>query len=288
MSQTKFYIDDVPKSYEVARWMRQHTNWVELMSEVKPRRHYGNILAFKIQTFNPAELTKSIEDAFAIYGDHGWRSDQGASTAYTGFSMVYNPDHIENCDPHASTLGTSKNSIDQFYYESTQTHTILKNSYFDGYGFNTPTPASLHGALGQFMQRSLRSRVRSRCSVINGYMADGSGWHKDEPIFVNLRLNIPIQTSPTYFLQLEKSIPVHLDIGWAYTWDTNIAHQVFSTEKTHTRRIHLVLGFSPWWDYLPEERAWIQNTFYGRKHPFDMLADGDVFSGLIFDDGKVL
>ena len=165
---------------------------------------------------------------------------------------------------------------------------ILKNSYFDGYGFNTPTPASQHGELGVFMERCKRTRVRSRLSIINGGAFNDdpnkeNRWHKDEPVFENLRINIPITTNENYFFQIENQEHVHLPVGHAYSWNTFIPHTVFNTKLTDSRRIHLVMGFSPWWDYLPEEQAWVQNEFYGVKHPFDMLDDGDVFSGLTLD-----
>jgi hypothetical protein len=288
MARDKFYIDEIPDTHEVARFMRENTDWVQMMQKVKPRHHHGDILSFQLHDFDHTGLAACVDECIEIYGDHGWKSAKGESIAYTGFSLVYNPNHQEGLDPHSSTLGSRFNDRDQFFYESTHTHKRLKDSYFDGYGFNVPTPASMHGELGRFMSRSLRTRVRSRCSIINGFMDDSSGWHRDEPVFVNLRLNIPLRTDSTYFLQLENQQPIHLDVGHAYTWNTHVSHQVFSSMPSSIKRIHLVLGFSPWWDFIESERAWVKNRFYGEKHPFDMLIEGDVFSGIQLDTNKVL
>jgi hypothetical protein len=40
--------------------------------------------------------------------------------------------------------------------------------------------------------------------------------------------------------------------------------------------VHLVLGISPWFDYIEEEDCWISNEFYGEMHPHDMLTAGHV------------
>lgn len=289
----KYYVKDVPDNLTVISWLYTQSDWKKAIDACKPKQDYNELLCFKIKDFDVDALHHDIVDATTVYGDHGWVSSEGITPYYTGFSLVYNPFHIDNLNPHSSTLGTPVNSIqkDEFFWNSTQKHSVLKNSYFDGYGFNEPTPASGHKSLGTFMERCKRTRIRSRMSILNGEVFDEKrkakrGWHKDELIFENLRVNIPITTSEDYLFQIEKHAPTHLDVGWAYSWDTNVSHRVFTNAQNDGRRIHLVLGFSPWWDYLPEEQAWVQNEFYGVKHPFDMLADGDVLDGLHLDTTK--
>jgi len=289
----KFYTKDCPPTMTISSWLKKQTDWVPLMLSTKSTRKYPTVMAFTIDDFNPAILASSIIDATKIYGDHGWRSTQGSNNAYTGFSLVYNPNHQDNLDIHASTLGTPRNTRDEFFWNKIENYDTLRDSYFDGYGFNTPTPASQHAELGAFMKRCKSTRVRSRLSIINGneFSSDPNRenrWHKDEPIFENLRINIPITTTGDYFFQIENRDPVHLPVGRAYSWNTYIPHTVFNTKPSDTRRIHLVLGFSPWWDYNDEDQSWTQNEFYGVKHPFDMLADGDVMTGLTLDtDTKI-
>lgn len=286
----KFYSKDCPETLQIVNWLKSQTDWVSLMNTIKPREKYPPMISFKIDNFDSEKVKNSILDATKIYGDFGWRSAQGSSSKYTGFSLVYNPNHQDSLDIHASTLGTPKNNKDEFFWMNTEKHSVLKDSYFDGYSFNSPTPASEHGALGEFLKRVKRTRIRSRVSIINGpeFTPGKPRWHRDEPVFENLRINIPVLTTPDYFFQLENYDPANLPVGRAYSWDTNVPHTVFNTAKSDTRRIHIVLGFSPWWDYDPDEQSWFQNEFYGVKHPFDMLVDGDVMSGLTFDpDTKI-
>ena len=284
----KFYVDDSPDETNVCNYIIRNTDWKKKMRLVKPRHEYPKLLCFDIENFNSTELTADIYDAMKIYGKHGWITKDGSLKRYGGFSLVYNPYHIEKLDPHASTLGTKKNLGNEYFFGNIEHHTVIKNSYYDSYSFNTPTPASQHKSLGVFMSRSKRTRIRSRLAVIDArYDFDPNkstmGWHKDEPVFENIRINIPIKTSQNYLFEIENHAPVHLKLGMAYTWDTHTPHRVFHSVREESERIHLVLGFSPWWDYIPEERAWVQNEFYGEKHPFDMLVDGDVFSGLRFN-----
>lgn len=287
----KIYTKDCPNENTILRWLYKNSDWVDAVAAVKPRQQYNTLLCFNIDNFDTTQLINDIWEATEIYGDHGWISSDGVSKYYTGFSLVYNPHHIENLDPHSSTLGTEKNSMrtGEFFYGVVKNHNVLKNSYFDGLAFNVPTPASEYKSIGQFMSRSKRTRIRSRLSIIRGdtaYSAESAangGWHRDELVFENLRINIPILTNQDYLFEIEGRPAQHLPVGYAYSWDTNVSHRVFAAAPSTHPRIHFVLGFSPWWDYDPVEQSWTQNEFYGRKHPFDMLTDGDIFEGLCLD-----
>lgn len=290
----KYYVKDCPKETTVIRWLYDQTDWLAATWDMKPRQDYEQLLCFNIKDFNPDTLTNDIWEATKIYGEHGWKSKEGVSDYYTGFSLVYNPRHVDGLEPHSSTLGTSLNSLlgGGFFYGVTQEHKVLKDGYFDGYSMNQPTAASEFKSIGELMSRSRRTRIRSRLSIIHGDTAfdqrrkEEGGWHKDERVFENIRINIPILTNQDYLFEIEGKPATHLPVGQAYSWDTHVAHRVFANAPSTHPRIHFVLGFSPWWDYDPVEECWTQNEFYGVKHPFDMLADGDIFDGLELDTTK--
>jgi hypothetical protein len=165
----------------------------------------------------------------------------------------------------------------------------LKNTYFDTYGFRVHTPAARTGALGEFLSQCSLSLVRSRLSVLYGTDEDlvpfDIGWHRDESVFENLRINVPLETVSSYKLQIEHESDKpsedsgtmsthHLAAGSAYTFDTHLPHRVFASARSQVRRVHLVLGFSPWLSYNPRDEAWEPNEFYGRVHPFDIVRSG--------------
>jgi hypothetical protein len=287
----RFSPKDCPKTSEVFKWMTSQIDYEDAKKAAPPRVAYPDVLSFKIRDWNPIEMTSCIDGILEKYGDHSWANDKTNKALYTGFSLVFNPNHQEGLDPNSSTLGTGKNSTgEEMYWGGTHNHKYVKDSYYDTYGFNVPSPASQHGYLADFLSRSKSSRIRSRVGIIHGDepAPDSFGWHKDEEIWQNLRINIPVTTTESMKFQFEDKPPVHLEIGWAYSFDSYIPHRVFSTEVNDCRRIHLVLGFSPWFNYDPIEDVWYTNDFYGKKHPFDMLVDGDIFDGLEFDPDKVL
>jgi hypothetical protein len=57
-------------------------------------------------------------------------------------------------------------------------------------------------------------------------------------------------------------------------------HRAYAKTRTAPPRIHLMLGFSCWWDFDEKTNSWSTNEFAGKKHPVDMLVDGDIISGL--------
>jgi hypothetical protein len=120
--------------------------------------------------------------------------------------------------------------------------------------------------------------------VLDADMHDRVGeeflWHKDETIFENLRINIPIDTDSSFLFQLENKLPTHLELGKIYTWDTNLPHRVYATKKSTKKRTHLVLGFTPWIDYIENEDCFVLNSHFGKLHPFDILLNGSAHQSI--------
>jgi hypothetical protein len=98
-------------------------------------------------------------------------------------------------------------------------------------------------------------------------------------VFIHLRVNLPVTTHPSFRTQIEDSVDAYLEAGRLYSWDTDLPHRPIATERIDKVRVHLVLGFSPWLDYVEEERGYALNEYYGKVHPFDMLNEGLIFPG---------
>lgn len=229
-------------------------------------------------------LRSSVLDAMSKFGHSGWHRKDGVASTYGGFSLAYNPDHQDNLDPNSSSLGTPQNAGNKFYYNQRARDLPAKHSYFDTYSFRRRTPASQHSELGSFLDGLQRSLVRSRVGIIYGERVDPTdanylataGWHKDEPVYENLRVNIPLQTDSNFVFEIEGEPPRHLAVGKAYSWDTHIPHRVYCNGPTKLERIHLVLGVAPWFDYSAADDAWQPNEFFGKMHPFEMLRTGRI------------
>lgn len=237
-------------------------------------------------------LETACREIVAQYRLRGFRNtaDDTDSPAYGSLSLTCNPDMAS--DPHSATLGSAHLRNGQYFYATNQTRAQmprLKGDYYDAYGFRTLTPAAMHGALGSLMRGFTLQVIRSRLSVIPGNnteaLQDSYGWHRDESIFHNLRINIPVWTAPEYLLEIEMDLMQpqpgsatvqrhHLRHGFAWSWDTNQPHRVFATALTPQSRCHLVVGLAPWFDYDSVNDAWSPNAHFGRMHPHDLIAEG--------------
>lgn len=281
----KIYVDEIPDTETVdgyiSRLTKSDEKWYRISREFKE-----TTLEFKILDYDPKLLADSVLEALDKFGFNGWQTKESTNTRYGGLSFVSNPSHINNDSSTSNTLGTVAIESADYYDPSKTKDKILKNTYYDSWGFTEPTELANFKYVGDFLRyRQQRTLIRSRLAVMKaGPWTDDMkrlAWHRDEPIYQNLRINIPIITTKEYLFQLEDNEPEHLSVGNAYTWDTRRPHGVFQSGTTTEDRIHFVLGYNPWFDFDPVNMCWIQNEFWG-KHPFQMLLDGDIFSGLEF------
>jgi hypothetical protein len=276
----KFYIKDAPSTLSLWSWIKQTTDILDCAAKITPTCDPSNLLNFN-HSLDVEEISSITLEALDKFGYKGWRSSAGENKAWGGLSISYNPDYLEECDVNQQTLGTTQNDAKEFFYSSIQNFKSLRNTYFDTYSFRKYPPSVTDTRLKEFLQSFSRSSVRSRIGVINSkYVPENKrnlfGWHRDETVFENLRVNIPIKTDNTFMFQIYDKPSEHLHYGNVYSWDTNIAHRVYPTTEENTSRVHLVLGFSPWFDYIEEDDCWVSNEFYGKMHPHDMLANGHI------------
>ena len=173
-----------------------------------------------------------------------------------------------------------------------------KNGYYDTWSFTDWTNAAVESGVRDLTNSAncqvLRSRVAWQRGEFRNYRLinpndyensnDRWTWHTDEPVVHNLRVVIPIQTSNAYAMEIKPHAPRILEKGYAYTWDTNIVHRQIQIDNTSKLdRIFVILGFNPWFNWIPEEQAWVSNEFYGKMHPLDMMCGGHVLPSVKFD-----
>jgi hypothetical protein len=289
----RFLVRELPDEKPIIRCIGERIGFAEACARVAPAKALQGPLALRLPTGLLEGLREAADEAIARVGLHGWLSSEGRNDAdpYLSLSLTYNPDlHDPGVqDVHQSTLGTSVNRKTEFFFGQVGRFKNLKHTYFDTYGFRRLTPAAGIGALGEFLSQCGLSPVRSRLSVLRGEAPAAAsfdfGWHRDESVYENLRINIPLRSDRSYRLQLEHSLDQpdpgsatmsehYLAPGKAYTFDTNRPHRVFAARRSERRRIHLVLGFAPWFRYDARTDAWEANQFYGRVHPFELLRSG--------------
>lgn len=247
---------------------------------------------FKLAVASHDQLAEACRVVIQRFGLRGFRNtaDDNPNPAYGSLSLTCGPGAQH--DPHSATLGSDRLQGDDYYLATPETMARLprqKGGYHDSYSFTQLTPAAEHGALGDLMRGFRLSLIRSRLSVIAANRIEATkpefGWHRDETVFHNLRINIPIWTAPEFLLEIETArdrhvensetvLRRHLACGHAWSWDTYRPHRVFAAQVTDASRCHLVIGLAPWFDYDPVQRSWTPNRYFGRVHPFDLIADG--------------
>ncbi len=245
---------------------------------------------FKLDELNlPSheEILKGILAIKSEVGVQGWTTDAGASENYKGFSLTHNPNFIDkDASLYHQTWG-SKNLTQIFSRtEGIGNHTQLKNTYYDTYGFRERLPI-VEKHLGFLLDKFSMTLLRSRVAFLNLYKKrpHSSGWHKDEYPTQLIRILIPLQTSKEYVLEIDGSdehgnssyLHRHLPTGSAYIWNTRIPHRVGLGERCFYDgdRIHLILGFSPWFSYNKENDSFVKSPYYGM--PINQIVNEKLF-----------
>lgn len=284
MSKIVIRSSDVPKFCSIFLYIRYKTDIVKRFKKLpKPKFNF-----YELQfSYDLVDLKQSVLSALDQYGMYGWLTSSGrlSRSSYQSLSLVYNSNlNDSKTNEFNSTLGSSKISTDGFFYGNVKSLINMKfqvkNSYYDSWNFKEPNSVMLN-QLSQFSKEFLRTQIRSRVSVITSNATESlkSNYllHRDEPVYENLRVNIPIVGSDKYFLMLDKQ-DHNLRPGHAYTWDSNLPHRVYGVDRQP--RVNLVLGFVPWFDYHVEDDVWISNEYYGNYHPIDMVKDGFVIKSV--------
>jgi hypothetical protein len=280
-----FYCRDVPEDMTVMQYIKSKSNWRDQVLHVK-RSFAGDhpqILKAKIDEKVYLRLKEAVNDAISVHGSKGWRSSEGESQYYGGLSIVRNPSCREGGDESLSaTLGTDRNSRSEFFYGSKENHKRLKNSYFDTYSFRELNHLTDQSGLTDFIRSCHFPVIRSRIAVLEGAQLPKENYllHKDEPVFENFRLNIPILSNENFGMEIDGQVYSNFRGGYAYTWNTHVPHRPVMLKENNISRVHLVLGLSPWLSYDPEKEAWFPNEYMGRVHPLELFMENKVSSSL--------
>jgi hypothetical protein len=279
-------VDDVPPDKAVHIYIYEQTDLFEQMDRFKD---------FKAETFykfalnfDTERLIDDVKEAIDLYGLHpfSYGGEATSKNVYMSSSLTWNPGAIDRFseDPHQSTLGSKYHKHGSASLYSAKVSD--KNSYTDSLSFNQLTPFAQHKSIAELVGTFRRTLVRSRVSSIIGGRSEATrfdfGWHNDELIFINLRVNVPIITSPNYAIQTivgqsDEALNIaelELERGFAYAYDTSKNHRPYCKKITTDDRVNMIFGVCPWFDYDPVEHCWFSNDYYGKLHPFEMLKLG--------------
>ncbi len=283
-------IDQVPERQSVHIYLYENTDILSYVEKYKRIRYPTYVelpLNFDLPRLRADVLRATDDIGLFAFSYAGVESEKDI---YMSASLTWNPDSKDNIstNPHQATLGSRSHRFGSASLYGTEKSD--KNSYTDGMSFNVKTPLSGYGAIGDLTKSFSRTLIRSRISTLKAGRTEATrfdfGWHNDELVFVNFRVNIPVVSSPDYAIQIitdqsEETIKVEefvLVPGNAYGYDTSKNHRPFCKRLSEDDRVNMIYGVSPWFDFDPDERVWVSNEFYGELHPFEMLSQGLISS----------
>lgn len=283
-------LSKIPQNVTIHRFILQNTDLyskIELFKNHSFESHLSAPLKLDVSA-----LQSSVKEACEKFGlfNFVYNNEVKDAKSYVSSSLTWNPDATDKIseNPHMATLGSVKlkfGSASQ--YEDSPSG---RNTYDDTFAFIEKTEFSQFGKIKGLVDSFDRTLIRSRVSTILAGMEEATRfdycWHNDESVFVNLRVNIPIQTTPNYVIQIIADASADevdiqefdLVVGNAYVYDTNKYHRPFCKKLDTIDRVNMICGVSPWFDFDKESQSWVSNEFFGEIHPFEMFKEGYISS----------
>lgn len=208
------------------------------------------IFSKKIEDFDKlkSSILETIRNNISFY----WKNDDIKN--YKGISLTYDPENLSNI--YSQTLGDDGN---ENYNDS------MKFCYLN------PIGKKIYNILIDCCPSLKNLQItKSRIAILEGHIKTSNTWHRDESPYECLRINIPIQTNSNYFFQLDNNKPVNMKEGYLYWFDTRLMHRFFNKDIENFERIHLILGFSPWFNFNYQTKKWNINKYFP-KHPMNII-----------------
>lgn len=193
---------------------------------------------------------KEIIARFCTYWDQAQQHEWPQQPWYTGTGLHHDP-AVEDMPATAQVCGPSR----------------LLERYHDTLSYRVPVDGSLF--LGMENWTPIRCKITSFRATTSALAASGIGWHHDESPYEALRLIIPLSTAPAYLFQLDNQPPINLRPGMIYAFDQSQYHRVFCQNHCEEPRLHLILGYSTWFDWNGTE--WVPGAEFNRTHPLDLF-----------------
>lgn len=281
----KYYVKN--SSNEIERDLDKQNRNLDLKSVLKNFTFYEFTLK-ECNLPSAEELLENVKKVADTVKLQSWKMKNKSLDNYKGFSLTYNPEfHDQKESIYHQTYGS--NFITQNFSRKNEPNLIFekKNTYYDTYGFRHIPPV-VEKYLGNFINKFSMPLLRSRVSYFNqtSFFNIEKHFHKDEYPYNLVRVNIPLQTRKEHVLSIKGEdehgnkltiLNKHLEIGKMYIWNTRIPHAIHLL--THIpdpfERIHLVLGFSPWYHYNKNDDSFTKSPLWGLN--LDTIVNNKLF-----------
>lgn len=211
-----------------------------------------------------------------------WRSQ--APGAVFGMSLYRDPNGPEDevyCGSFGHPRYRSYSPADYFKVPMLDIGSAVKGDYLDEFAFRAQIPEiaslpELSRVFAWFSKPVIRGTLRIiRGDKVVASVPNGGGMHTDQPPEMAVRVNLTVQSSSNFGLEYEGHPPFFTEPGGYRVVCTDVNHRVFIKKPEPIERVHVVFDVVPWFDYDMVRDAWTPNEFFMKKHPYDMIVDGD-------------
>lgn len=273
--------DQIPEDRIVADYLGERFNIAAAKDRV------GGHHRFSPMTIKNAVNAPALyEEVWRFYHQVGvvnWQSRD--NVALYGSSLYYNPAH-ERERWHTGSFGTPRfRGLSDREYQDAPVHVEKygggKNDYVDIYAFRKQHPfiaqhmPHMRALLDSFNFPITRVTART----LNGLFPIGGSYHIDTKDAFHVRLNICLSTDGSFGLSYKNGATVMFDPGDAHMVCTAHHHSAYASRLTNFQRTNLIIDVIPWYRYDADADGWEPNEYFGRIHPYDMVAQGIISFG---------
>lgn len=271
-----YKVADCPPEKTVFAWIAAQEGWAQGATRYEPDIQIPGF------GYDRDKLLADLSQLAGVVELQPWRSQ--APGAVYGMSLHRDPNGPEDekyCGSFGHPRYKSYSAEDYFKVPMTDLPSARKGDYLDELAFRAMLPeVRALPELSRVLSWFSRPVVRGTLRVILGdrafpSLADSAGMHTDQPPEMAVRINLTVQSSPNFGLEYEGRSPIFTDQGGYRVVCTDINHRIFVRQPDQTQRIHVVFDVVPWLDYDEQNDAWVPNEFFMKKHPYDMIVDGD-------------
>lgn len=274
-----FEVSQCPTHHSILSWIEgQIGGWPQLPKRFEPQ------LTLPGFSYNQSRLAAQCKELGSEIGFVAWRSTAGG--ALIGMSTHYDP-QLPASEMYVGSFGHPRYQtagvVDYYKLPARELPQASRADYLDILGFRKLCPAvadkhEFMKLLAGFTVPVVRGTIR----VIDGAKAfstqsNTAGMHVDADPSKAMRINLSVQTSDDFGLQYEGYPPLFTTSGAHRIVCTDFKHRAWVRKQCNFQRIHVVFDVLPWLKYDAGRDAYSLNEFFDMKHPYDMVADGDVW-----------
>ncbi len=256
--------DSIPAYMTVAAYLRRHTDFEEAIVAVADPELERTVAIQDVPGVHvPEDLGRSFAAAFECYGSLIWLSETSEASpgVFRNLSLTRSGHLVAPMDPYLS-----------------QDH--CRHSGADYLAFVHRSEVGRVMGIGALLDQFKLTIGAGRLTVLvppNPRDIPLVHPHRDASIFEELRLDICLSVTPGLVLEVQGVGDLAFQQGQCMWMNcSGYEHTLVNRGGWLGSRCSIHFSVWPWIEFDHQNRTYRPNRFYGRKHPIQMILDGDL------------